>query len=73
MCLSNLEYIPVYLSICGGSKLPGSSIDTTANHIARCNISLRLYDIPDHVVPIRISLVGDAVNKEATETWASQI
>ena len=55
----------MYLSIGGGSKLPGSSIDITANYIARCNISL------EHVVPIRISLVGDAVNKEATETRAS--
>ena len=61
----------MYLSIGGGSNLPGSSIDTTANHIARCNISLSLYDIPELVVPIRISLVGDAVNKEDTETRAS--
>ena len=61
----------VYLDIGGGSKLPGSSIDTTYNHIARCNIFLSLYDILEHVVPIRISLVGDAVNKEATETRAS--
>ena len=61
----------VYLNIGGGSKLPGSSIDTTYNHIARCIISLSVYDILEHVVPIRISLVGDAVDKEATETRAS--
>jgi hypothetical protein len=31
-------------------------------------ISLRLYDIPELVVPIRMSLIKDAANKEATET-----
>ena len=31
-------------------------------------ISLRLYDIPEFVAPIRMSLIKDAANKEATET-----
>jgi hypothetical protein len=31
-------------------------------------ISLRLCDIPELVVPIRMSLIKDAANKEATET-----
>ena len=31
-------------------------------------ISLRCYDIPSLVAPLRMSLIEDAANKEATET-----
>jgi hypothetical protein len=31
-------------------------------------ISLRRYDIPELVAPIRLSLIEDAANKEAIET-----
>jgi hypothetical protein len=31
----------VYFNIGGGSKLPGSSIDTTVNRLARYNITVK--------------------------------
>ena len=43
-------------------------VATFQQHIYMEYISLRWYDIPELVAPIRISLIEDAANKEATET-----